>query len=452
MKQVFLSFGLLLLCSVLSGASAQVSNVGLDLQEIYEHFTGTSLEDAIEEFRLQKCGPASGLGNVEVRLNGGGPDNYVILDTVNTLEFVITNDAELSGMSLGFEFDWDASFTVNWDDSYGNHPPVNEENDAVGAMTMFNVNGLLDDVSPDTVLWGGAAYPGGGLPADADGRLCYTMQFTATGSNQAPNGFCIDNIMVGPAGTWNFTDNSGAFPPDFQGCANSATNDPDAPQVCFDVDIPPCFAVSKSPRATGPRRRPPDRIVADCEKHPAVWRERDGSVSLRVVLTFDGNVEDLKALGIEPGLLFEFTGNKIDARFPLGLLPEICKVKGGRRSRAGGTFELKLNYSTPDVEGEIFLMGTFEGEALILAETGNISGALQIAGTDSTIQLSFFIIACDYTLIGEEMYSASAYLTDDARIKASLRAQDLIRLLLLILLLLTPILALLGIDFYREAF
>ncbi len=46
-------------------------------------------------------------------------------------------------------------------------------------------------------------------------------------------------------------------------------------------------------------------------------------------------------------------------------------------------------------------LGTFEAEALILAETGNSIGALQIAGTDSTIQLSFFIVACDYTLIGE---------------------------------------------------
>ncbi|UCB52622.1 MAG: hypothetical protein JSV10_00570, partial [Candidatus Zixiibacteriota bacterium] len=34
--------------------------------------------------------------------------------------------------------------------------------------------------------------------------------------------------------------------------------------------------------------------------------------------------------------------------------------------------------------------GTFEAEALILAETGKSVGALQIAGTDSTIQLSFF--------------------------------------------------------------
>lgn len=99
--------------------------------------------------------------------------------------------------------------------------------------------------------------------------------------------------------------------------------------------------------------------------------------------------------------------------------------------------------------GALFLIGTFEGEALILAETGNMSGALQIAGTDSTIQLAFFIVACDYTLIGEELYTASAYLSDDKRIKASMLAQDLLRLLMLVLLLVLPVAALLGLDWHR---
>lgn len=100
--------------------------------------------------------------------------------------------------------------------------------------------------------------------------------------------------------------------------------------------------------------------------------------------------------------------------------------------------------------GALFLLGTFEGEALILAETGNMAGALQIAGTDSTIQLSFFIVACDYTLIGEELYTASAYLSDDKRVKASMLAQDALRLLMLILLLVLPVAALLGLDWHRS--
>lgn len=100
--------------------------------------------------------------------------------------------------------------------------------------------------------------------------------------------------------------------------------------------------------------------------------------------------------------------------------------------------------------GALFLLGSFEGEALILAETGNINGALQIAGTDSTIQLSFFIIACDYTLIGEELFTASAYLTADEKVRASMIAQDALRLLLVALLLLLPVLALFGVNWHRS--
>ncbi len=87
----------------------------------------------------------------------------------------------------------------------------------------------------------------------------------------------------------------------------------------------------------------------------------------------------------------------------------------------------------------VFLLGTFEAESLILAETGNAVGAIQIAGTDSTIQLAFFIVACDYTLIGEELFAASGYLSGDRSILASVRAQDILKVILIGLLLLASI-------------
>ncbi len=96
----------------------------------------------------------------------------------------------------------------------------------------------------------------------------------------------------------------------------------------------------------------------------------------------------------------------------------------------------------------IFLLGTFEGEALILAETGNSIGAMQVAGTDSTIQLSFFMVACDYTLIGEELFAASGYLTGDAKILSSVRAQDFMKILIVVVLLAGAILVTFGmVDF-----
>jgi hypothetical protein len=70
-------------------------------------------------------------------------------------------------------------------------------------------------------------------------------------------------------------------------------------------------------------------------------------------------------------------------------------------------------------------MGAFYAEALILAETGSVTGAIQIAGTDSDTQIPFFVTACDYTLMGEELYAATGYLSREPMLLAQLRAQDL---------------------------
>jgi hypothetical protein len=97
-------------------------------------------------------------------------------------------------------------------------------------------------------------------------------------------------------------------------------------------------------------------------------------------------------------------------------------------------------------------LGTFEAEALILAETGNSIGALQIAGTDSTIQLSFFIVACDYTLIGEELFVASGYLTKDPQVLGSIKGQDFLKALIVVLILLGGIAGILGWGWFVKLF
>jgi hypothetical protein len=71
-----------------------------------------------------------------------------------------------------------------------------------------------------------------------------------------------------------------------------------------------------------------------------------------------------------------------------------------------------------------FYMGSFFAESLILAETGNSIGAIQVAGTAQPAQLPFFVAACDYTLIGEEFFAASAYLSHDPDQLGSLKGQD----------------------------
>ena len=94
----------------------------------------------------------------------------------------------------------------------------------------------------------------------------------------------------------------------------------------------------------------------------------------------------------------------------------------------------------------IFLQGSFAAESLILAETGNSIGAIQIAGTDSEHQLPFFIAACDYTLIGEELYAATAYLSKDPMFLGSLKGQDWGKVLILVMIVLGVALESFGIS------
>ncbi len=88
-----------------------------------------------------------------------------------------------------------------------------------------------------------------------------------------------------------------------------------------------------------------------------------------------------------------------------------------------------------------FYMGCFFAESLILAETGNSIGAIQIAGTAESSQLPFFVAACDYTLIGEEFMAASAYLSGEPDQIGSLKGQDLAKAIAAIVIVIGVVLA-----------
>jgi len=86
-----------------------------------------------------------------------------------------------------------------------------------------------------------------------------------------------------------------------------------------------------------------------------------------------------------------------------------------------------------------FYLGKFYAESLILAETGNSIGAIQIAGTGSPSQIPFFVTACDYTLIGEEFFTASAYLSNKPELVGSIKGQDMVKLLVMFAMVLTVV-------------
>lgn len=82
-----------------------------------------------------------------------------------------------------------------------------------------------------------------------------------------------------------------------------------------------------------------------------------------------------------------------------------------------------------------FLFGQFYAESLVLAENGQAVGAIQVAGTPDLLQTPFFVVTCDYTIIGDEYYAASAYLSREPTQLGSLTGQDIGKAMIFILVI-----------------
>lgn len=87
------------------------------------------------------------------------------------------------------------------------------------------------------------------------------------------------------------------------------------------------------------------------------------------------------------------------------------------------------------------MFGVFYAESLLFAEGGSQIGAIQVAGTASMAQLPFFVAACDYTLLGEELYAAGAYLSQDKIKVGSIGAQDIAKGICMFIVLVGSLLA-----------
>lgn len=102
--------------------------------------------------------------------------------------------------------------------------------------------------------------------------------------------------------------------------------------------------------------------------------------------------------------------------------------------------------------GANIMIGAYWAESLQLAETGSRVGAFQIAGTANTSQIPFFLVCADYCLIGEEIFSAGAYLTQDGPLVASLAGQDVGRIIAVVLSVLGTLLYTAGITVLLDLF
>jgi hypothetical protein len=90
------------------------------------------------------------------------------------------------------------------------------------------------------------------------------------------------------------------------------------------------------------------------------------------------------------------------------------------------------------------MIGSFAAEAMILAETFARVGAFQVGGLTNTYQIPFFVAACDYTLVGDEMLAAGAYLSGDPAQIATIAAEDIFKIIFVGLIVVGILLGLSG--------
>jgi hypothetical protein len=93
-----------------------------------------------------------------------------------------------------------------------------------------------------------------------------------------------------------------------------------------------------------------------------------------------------------------------------------------------------------------FLIGSFGAEVALLTDRSERSGNLTLAGTDNISAQAILYATANEPLIGEELYAGGAYVDAGLMHTASLRAQDAIRWLLVLVILVGIMLNLLGLD------
>ncbi len=81
------------------------------------------------------------------------------------------------------------------------------------------------------------------------------------------------------------------------------------------------------------------------------------------------------------------------------------------------------------------LIGDFGQEFLLLGEEGAQRNLPQVGGAVSNAALPVMLLSTNQTLIGEEVFAADAYLSDDVAAQARLRTHDVLRALLIAVLI-----------------
>lgn len=92
------------------------------------------------------------------------------------------------------------------------------------------------------------------------------------------------------------------------------------------------------------------------------------------------------------------------------------------------------------------LIGHFGNEVALITDATERSGDLTLTGTDNLPAQAILYATAQEPLIGEEVYASGAYLRAGQMHFASLRAQDILRWVLIVIILAGVVLKILGID------
>jgi hypothetical protein len=100
--------------------------------------------------------------------------------------------------------------------------------------------------------------------------------------------------------------------------------------------------------------------------------------------------------------------------------------------------------------GTNIMTGAFGADALLIAEGAHGVNAFQVAGSNSTYQLPVLVTICDYTLIGEELFAAAAYLSPEALQRGALRAADIAKFGFILLAIIGLVLGATGVNLLSD--
>ena len=84
-------------------------------------------------------------------------------------------------------------------------------------------------------------------------------------------------------------------------------------------------------------------------------------------------------------------------------------------------------YIQENEAGCALFIGSFDFSSLLMTEPGAQMGVIQIAADPFLPQVPFFVVTCDYTIIGEEYFAAGSYVSPDPSLRGTLLSQDLIK-------------------------